>query len=129
MFKGCDDAALNLGRAYLDAGKYSEALAQFSTIIDEAQGAATDDPVAVEFRATAYQNRAFAHIMVAESQAQVPQRLDQYARAREDLDTAAALYARTPAGAGGRPLAITRTSTSAAGNTARPSPSSIAPAG
>ncbi len=108
MFKGCDDAALNLGRAYLDAGKHSEALAQFSTIIDAAQGAATDNPVAVEFRATAYQNRAFAHIMVAESQAQVSQRLDQYARAQQDLDTAAALYARTPAGAGGRPLAITR---------------------
>ena len=46
--------------------------------------------------------------MVAELPAHDSQRLDQYALAQDDLDAATALYARTPAGAGGRPLAITR---------------------
>jgi len=108
VFQGCADAGLNLGRAYLDAGRFGEALAQFSAIIGASPDAEVEDPVATEFRATAYQNRAFAHIMVAETQNEADKRLEHYARAQEDLDAATALYARTPSGAGGRPIAITR---------------------
>lgn len=108
VFAGCSDAGLNLGRAYLDAGRFSEALRQFSRAVDEVEETSADDEIAAEFRATAYQNRAYTRIMLAEMESEETARLAEYQRAEDDLDAAAVLYERTPAGAAGRPVALTR---------------------
>jgi tetratricopeptide (TPR) repeat protein len=107
IFGGCRDAALNLGRAYLDAGTYDVALTQFSRTIDDVKGINEDDPAVEDFRATAYQNRAFTRIMLAETHATPTERLEEYSRAEDDLKRAAEISARSPRGAG-RPFVITR---------------------
>jgi tetratricopeptide (TPR) repeat protein len=107
VLNGCLDVSLNLGRAYLDGGRYADARAQLSRAIAGAApegrvSAGAEDPLA-----TAYQNRAFVHIMLAEESADAAERLNGYAQAQRDFEAAVGLYERTPGGAGGRPTGVT----------------------
>lgn len=108
LFAGCPDAALNLSRAYLDARRYGAALERLSEVLAGAPDEGDGDALASGYRATAYQNRAYARIMVAELEAGDHEREALYRRAEEDLDRAAALFEHTPGGADSRPMAITR---------------------
>jgi tetratricopeptide (TPR) repeat protein len=110
VFGGCADARMNLGRAFLDAGRYRDALDQFTRLIHDAQENWPGGALAADFLATAYQNRTFGRIMVAETYTDDSKRLHEYARAEDDLDAAAQFYQRTADGAGGRirPVEITR---------------------
>jgi len=110
IFEGCADAGINLGRALLDAGRYGEAVDQLTRLIDDAQANNRLDVLTADFLATAYQNRTFGRIMLAETYSDDSKRLEEYARAEEDLNAATQFYQRTAEGAGGRalPVEITR---------------------
>ncbi len=108
LFRGCRDVRINLGRAYLDAGRYADALPFFSNEVEKARGTKSDDVVAQDFLATAHQNRAFTHIMLAEQQEGDVDRLAQYELAEADLAAAREIYDSMPGGSASRPLAITR---------------------
>jgi tetratricopeptide (TPR) repeat protein len=108
LFSGCRDAAFNLGRAYLDAGRFPEAREQLTRVADATEDAPADDPVAQDFRATVHQTRAYTRILLAETALDGPERLAEYDRAERDLVTATAAYDRTPGGAASRPTALTR---------------------
>lgn len=108
-FEGCADAGMNLGRALLDAGRYREAVDLFTGLIATAEPAKTGDVLAADFLATAYQNRTFGRIMLAETYADQEKRLQEYDRAEEDLAAASQWYAQTAGGSGrGMPVEITQ---------------------
>jgi tetratricopeptide (TPR) repeat protein len=110
VFAGCADAGMNLGRAFLDAGRYGDAVEQFTRLIDAMPGAAQADNGTADYLATAYQNRTFGRIMLAETLAGERARLDEYARAEEDLEAAARFYQRAAGNGQERalPVEITR---------------------
>lgn len=94
LFEGCADAELNLGRALLNAGRYRDGVEQLTRLIDTAQPIDTGDGLAAHYLATVYQNRSYGRIMLAETDLQGEERLNQYARAEEDLKSATQLYQR-----------------------------------
>ena len=104
----CNDVAMNLGRTYLDKAQYAEALVRFTRIIEVSDTAGEHDAIDQGFRAAAFQNRAYAHIMLAESRTDQAQRTGDYDLAQSDLDAATRIYEVSPAGAAAKPLGLTR---------------------
>ena len=107
VLDGCHDVTLNLGRAYLDAGRYAEARERLSRAIARVENDGPVVPGEEDLLATAYQNRAFAQIMLAEESAKAAARLEGYRLAQRDFETAVGLYERTPRGAGGLATGVT----------------------
>jgi len=108
-FAACADASMNLGRALLDAGRYREAVGQFTVLIENAR-TEPDDVLAAHFLSTAYQNRSYGRILLAETDVDPSERLKAYDLAEDDLDKASQWYQRTAASGQGRalPVEITR---------------------
>lgn len=104
----CYDVTINLGLAYLDKNEYADALVRFTRIIDVDATPGKDDPIAQGFRADAFQNRAYAHIMRAETRTDQMQRAGDYALAEDDLNAATRIYDRLPGGAAAQPFEVTR---------------------
>lgn len=94
-FSGCSDVTMNLGRAYLDAERFEQAMDQFTRALDDAT---VGDPTYLHPRATALQNRSYARIMIAELHAAPDERLGQYELAERDLVEANRLLDQTERG-------------------------------
>jgi tetratricopeptide (TPR) repeat protein len=107
VLNGCLDVNLNLGRAYLDGGRFAEAREQLSRTVARAEGREHVSAGEEDQLATAYQNRAFVEVMLAEEAVDAAARLDGYARAQRDFETALGLYNRSPGGAAARPTSVT----------------------
>lgn len=104
-FLGCRHAALNLGKAYLDDGQFAAAQQQLTRLL-QSTDQDTADP---DFLATVLQNRAFAHIMLAELETVTEvKRGGQYDAAERDLNAAGDWLAKTPASGSGKPTMISR---------------------
>jgi tetratricopeptide (TPR) repeat protein len=106
LFEGCADAELNLGRALLDAGRYGDGIEQLTHLIDTARHIDASGEPAAHYLATVYQNRCYGRIMLAETDLQGDERLNQYGRAEEDLKSATELYQFATEVTSGRRLPI-----------------------
>jgi tetratricopeptide (TPR) repeat protein len=103
LLPACSYAHINLGLAYLAAGRYEDSLGMLSSELD-AEGPVTRwDPVEARFRADAHQARAFARVMTTQQQNEPDLREAGFRQAEQDLLAAIRIHDRLGTGAD-RPL-------------------------
>jgi len=101
----CNDVSANLARAYLDQGRYGDALIPLSRLIDAGDAL---DAFSYGRRASALLSRAYAHAMRAESGLTETARRTEYQEAEADLNAASVLFEKRPGDPEERRADITR---------------------